>query len=152
MAIYNEAHPPGSSIPQPLGGPNGSVIPPLQLREIPQQIAGVSRDFTAGSFLRPPHTTTGKPRAFLGEITKSRPPIGDSVASTVYNATPLSNVTSVLSDIPGLARRPIIPAGLRERTIDALPPGIRQRATSWNRAIAGWHSSRPSQRNRVTRE
>lgn len=154
MGIYDEAAHPGSSRPQPFGSPNGTVIPPLHLRELPQKAAGIGRDFTAGSFTRSPQTTSGKPgqRPFPGEIVKSLPAIGPSVAGTVVNATPVSNVTAVVNDLPGIERRPIIPVGLRERAAELMPPGMRHRATAWTRTVARWRSNRPSSRNRVHRE
>lgn len=76
-----------------------------------------------------------------------------SVAGTVYNATPLSNVTSVATDIrSGVRGRPLIPVGLRDRAADAMPPGIRQRAAAWTRAVARFRSSRPTSGGRVHRE
>lgn len=76
-----------------------------------------------------------------------------SVAGTVFNATPLSNVTAVARDIrSGVRGRPLIPIGLRDRAADAMPPGMRQRAAAWSRAVARFRSHRPARGNVVGRE
>lgn len=154
MAIYNEATHPGSSQPSRVGLPpdTGAIIPSLDPRGIGQEFAGVSKTFGAGSFTRAPDASGLGIARYPAEIVKSLPAIGPSVAETVFNATPVSNITSILSDIPGAARRPIIPAGLRDRAASALPEGIRQRATVWARAVARFRSSRPTSGGRVSRE
>lgn len=154
MAIYNEATHPGSSQPSRIGLPPdaGAIMPTLDFRGVVPGIAGVSRTFSAGSFTAAPRTARANVGRYPAEVVKSLPAIGPSVAETLFNATPVSNITSVLSDIPNAARRPIIPAGLRDRAVTALPEGIRQRATVWARAVARFRSSRPTSGGRVSRE
>ena len=80
--------------------------------------------------------------------------IAPSVAGTVYNATPLSNITNVVSDLrsKGLRGRPILPPGLRDRASDAMTPGMRQRTAVWARAVARFRSKRPTSGGTIHRE
>lgn len=151
MAIYIEAAAPGSSIPNPRGM-GGAVVPSLVPRGFPPELSGVSGFLPVASFTNAPSFTTGPLRKYGAEIAKSAPPIGPSVTGTLFSATPLANITSVFRDLPHAARRPFLPAGLRERVAETLPPGLRQRATVWTRAVARWRSVRPTSGGRVHRE
>lgn len=154
MPLYDEATQPGSSFPSRLSLPpdHGSIIPHVDFLGVVPRGAGFSPRARAGSFTPPPRTAGVPSPARVAEIIKPFPVIGESLAGTVYNATPVSNVTSVLSDIPHAARRPLIPPGLRQRAAENLPPGIRQRATVWARAVARWRSSRPTSGGKISRE
>lgn len=151
---YLEAVQPGSSFPNraTLPSDHGSVIPVPDFAGVGQGIAGVSRSFGAGSFTAAPDATGKGASRFPAEIVKSLPALGPSVAGTLYNATPLSNITEILQDLPGVERRPLIPAGLRDRVSSALPEGVRTRATVWARAVARVRSSRPTSDGRISRE
>jgi len=154
MPLYNEAPQPGSSFPNRASLPpdHGAILPPLVFNELIPRLAGIAPRARAGSFTPPPRTAGVPSPARVAEIIKPFPIIGGSVAGTIYNATPVSNITAVASDIPHAVNRPLIPPGLRERLAENMPAGMRQRATVWARAVARWRSNRPTSGGKISRE
>lgn len=154
---YNEATQPGSTFPNrtTLPSNNGAPLPSLVARGVPlPSFAGVlgRASYPVGSFTAPPNTTGGPGAPNGAVIHRPTPAIGPSVVGTVVSATPVANIATALRELPHAARRPLIPAGLRERAADAMPPGMRQRATVWARAVARWRSHRPTTGGRISRE
>lgn len=157
MPLYDEATTPGST--RPGVGPAGAIIPlpsPVDLRNlVSNRFPAVSQRFGAGSFTAPPPGTavSGAPtRAIPAIIEKSAPPLGASVAGTIASITPVADAAKLVRELPAIDHRPILPAGLRERVAETMPPGIRRRATVWARAVARFRSGRPSMGNRISRE
>lgn len=156
------ATPSGTSFRSDKTLPGGVVIPlpPIDVSKLKRpQLAPNSTSQRAQSFVHssPPATLSSiearvPDSYFPAQIVKPLT-LTPSVAGTIYNATPLSNITSVATDIrSGVRGRPLIPVGLRDRAADAMPPGIRQRAAAWNRAVARFRSPRPTSGGRVHRE
>lgn len=138
----------------------GGLVIPYQIDKLIRPLS-----FPASSRQRAPSMVQNSPPATLSSIEAKVPgstytaeivkplAIVPSVAGTLYNATPVSNVTAIATDLrSGVRGRPLIPPGLRGRAADAMPPGIRQRATVWARAVARYRSNRPTSGGRVHRE
>lgn len=158
MPIYDEAQQPSSTFPHITdkiimppnldpskwvthqGLPNQSLRrgPTMQMPSPPATLSSIEAQVPASLF----------PAQIIKPLV-----LTPSVAGTAFNATPLSNITSIASDLrSGVRGRPLIPQGLRDRAADAMPPGMRQRAAVWSRAVARWRSPRPTSGGRVSRE
>lgn len=160
--IYTDpAQTSGTAFQSPGSGDHGMVLPPIATMPLPTVappgMAGVS--LRRGSAIQ-----TSSPPATLSSIEAHTPDssiplaidkplaLTPSVAGTVFNATPLNNIASILRDFPSAAGRPILPVGARQWVIDKLPSGLRDRAAIAGRTVARVRAARPSSGNHFTRE
>lgn len=163
MALYNEAQIPGSTYPgvgvstRSRVSPNagaGVILPQLRPHLPP---SGAPPIITEGlhralQTLSPNLTSRHDTPAGDQHISKSAPPIGPSLAGDLFNISPFQNVTSAGDAFLHADQRPLIPAGLKARVAAAMPPGMRHRTASWDRAVARFRSNRPTSGSRIPRE
>jgi len=154
MSIYDEARAPGSAIPNTdvlrpdtNGGAGGVVLPSLR-RFMPLEFpayGGMSHDVPASVVAAAPRGSDGiAGERYDAAISRRVDMSAPSVVSTIFQATPIGNVANVARELPAIDKRPLLPPGLRERAVEALPRGIASRAASWSRLLEKLATRRPT--------
>lgn len=151
--MYNEATQPGSSRPNAdvfradvPSGTGGIIFPGLRrmLSSLPA-LGDISIDVPVSVVMRGPRGSDGDTSERYNASIQRRGDLSSpSVVTSVFSATPIGNAMTLARDIPAMPYRPLLPPGLAERVVDALPVGMKARAANWSRLLARLASKRPT--------